>query len=162
MPATAGLGAGTAAAASFDCMGAISNAAATQIMGVRARVVPGGGGVDDCGVNARGYQHIIVTGYAVKRLFFDRLRRNTRTGTRTQDGTRTQYTQRTLSGFNAPAFSVESRSWFEGQSRPSIVRSVFVYRHGRMLRPTTPDDRRDKLATIGQLVRLARVAAKRL
>lgn len=48
-------------------MGSISDREASSAMGVPPDVVAGGGGVDDCGVNARGYQHIIVTGYVVPR-----------------------------------------------------------------------------------------------
>jgi hypothetical protein len=66
---------GTAATAgTFTCTSAISNAQATSILGVTAQVVPGGGGADDCGINARGFGHIIVTGYVVDRSFFDRVR----------------------------------------------------------------------------------------
>ena len=130
---------GTARAGSFDCMGSISDARATRILDARAEVVAGGGGVDDCGINARGYQHIIITGYVVKRSFFSGLRRRTRSGTRTAEGVRVEYRQRELSGFGGPAFALETRS-YHGEGEPSINRSVFVYRHGRMLRPTAPDD----------------------
>ncbi len=150
-----------ASAAGFDCMGSISGGAATAAMGVTATVVAGGGGSDDCGVNARGYQHIIVTGYEVPRAFFDRLRRTTRPGRRIGDGgTPVEYEQRNLGGFGGPAFSLETRSFFEGQPKPAITRSVFVYRNGRMLRPTTIEAGRGKAASIAQLVRLARVANK--
>ena len=150
-------------AAGFDCMRAIGDRGATSAMGVSARVVSGGGGVDDCGVNAQGHQGVIVTGYVVQRSFFDRLRRTTRTGRRAgDDGTTVEYTQRALGGFGGPAFSLETRSFFEGSSKPAITRSVFVYRNGRMLRPTTIDTGRAKVATIAQLVRLARVANRGL
>jgi hypothetical protein len=146
-----------ARAAGFDCMRSIGGSA-SSIMGVPATVVSGGGGVDDCGVNARGYQHIIVTGYVVQRSFFDRVRRTTRTGRRSTEGTVVEYTQRTLSGFGGPAFSLETRSFFETAGRPVVTRSVFVYRNGRMLRPTTTDGSGGKIASLAQLVRLARVA----
>jgi hypothetical protein len=157
------LGVQPASAAGFDCMGSISNGAASSALGVTATVVAGGGGSDDCGVNARGYQHVIITGYEVRRAFFDRLRRITRPGRRIgDDGTPVEYVQRNLGGFGGSAFSVETRSFFEGQSKPAITRSVFVYRNGRMLRPTTIDAGRGKVASIAQLVRLARVANKGL
>jgi hypothetical protein len=153
----------TAWAGGFDCVGSISDRQATSAMGVPADVVAGGGGVDDCGINARGYEHVIVTGYIVQRSFFDRVRRTTRTGRRTGDGgTPVEYTQRTLGGFGGPAFSVEIRSFFEGNAKPTITRSVFVYRNGRMLRPITTDGVRGKVASIAQLVRLARVANRGL
>jgi hypothetical protein len=148
-----------ASAAGFDCMRSLSDAQATTAMGVSSKVVAGGGGVDDCGVNARGYTHVIVTGYTVPRSFFDRLRRNTRSGRRAgDDGAIVEYTQRTLGGFGGPAFSLETRTFFEGSTTPAITRSVFVYRNGRMLRPTTPGMGGLKTASIAQLVRLARVA----
>ena len=154
---------GPARAGAFDCMSSIGDRGATSALGAPARVVAGGGGADDCGVNARGYQHVIVTGYVVQRSFFDRLRRITRSGRRSgDDGTTVEYTQRSLGGFGGPAFSLETRSFFEGSSKPSIVRSVFVYRNGRMLRPTTIDAGPNKVATIAQLVRLARVANRGL
>ena len=157
--AASAVGVEPAAAGAFDCMRSIGDRGATSAMGVPARVVSGGGGTDDCGVNAQGHQHVIVTGYVVRRSFFDDLRRRTRTGRRAgDDGTTVEYTQRALGGFGGPAFSLETRSFFEGSSKPSITRSVFVYRNGRMLRPTTIDSGPAKVATIAQLVRLARVA----
>ena len=151
-----------AAARGFDCMGAISSAKATEILGVRSRVVPGGGGIDDCGITARRREPLVVTGYVVKRSFFDNLRRKTRSGTRTSEGTRVEYEQTALEGFGGPAFKLETRSHFDTAPRPAIVRSVFVYKHGRMLRPLTTGLDPPKLATLNQLVRLARVAARRL
>jgi hypothetical protein len=159
---TSSLGAASAYAGSFDCMGAISSARATQILGVKASVVSGGGGVDDCGINSRRREHIIVTGYVVKRSFFDNVRRTTRSGTRSTEGTRVDYKQQALEGFGGPAFTLETKSYFEASPKPAIVRSVFVYRRGRMLRPTTTGIDPGKLASLSQLVRLARVAARRL
>ena len=156
-------GAGTAMAGGFDCMASISDARATQILKARATVVAGGGGIDDCGIRARRYQGIIITGYVVKRSFFDRLRHTTRSGKRSgDDGATVEYTQRTLHRFGGPAFSLETKTWFEGYSTPSIVRSVFVYRRGRMPRPTTPDTGPRRLATVNQLIRIARVCARRI
>ena len=116
----------------------IGDRGATSALGTLARVVAGGGGADDCGVNARGYQHVIVTGYVVQRSFFDRLRRITRSGRRSgDDGATVEYTQRSLGGFGGPAFSLETRSFFEGSSKPSIVRSKpgLVTRHRHQSRP---------------------------
>jgi hypothetical protein len=126
---------------------------------VPARVVAGGGGADDCGINARGFGHIIVTGYVVERSFFDRVRAQTRTRKYTQDGTRVEHRQRTLQAFGGPAFAVETTSWFEGMSKPSVNRMVFVYKNGRMLRPTsTPGP--GKIPSLAQMIQLARVAAR--
>jgi hypothetical protein len=156
-------GAESAAARRFDCMRSISSAKATEILRVKSRVVAGGGGLDDCGINARGREHLTVTGYVVKRSFFDRLRRTTRSGTRTTDhGIRVEYKQTALKGFGGPAFKLETRSHFDATAKPEIVRSVFVYKHGRMLRPVTTGRDAGKLATLNQLVRHSRVAAKRL
>jgi hypothetical protein len=155
-------GAGPAApAGAFTCMSAISSAQATSILGVPARVVPGSGGADDCGIDARPYGHIIVTGYVVERAFFDRVRRQTRNRTIRDGSTRTEQRQRTLQGFGAPAFAVESKTWFEGSSKPSILRMVFVYKNGRMLRPTSTPGR-EKVPTLAQMIQLARVAARSL
>jgi hypothetical protein len=151
----------TARAGSFDCMGSISDARATRILDARAEVVAGGGGVDDCGIRARGYQHIIITGYVVRRSFFTRLRSRTRSGTRTDEGVRVEYKQLELSGFGGPAFALETRSYYD-ENDPSVNRSVFVHRHGRMLRPTAPDIGRARAATLKQLIRIARVCNRRL
>ena len=154
------IAAGTAApATTFTCTSAISSARATSILGVPATVVAGGGGSDDCGINARGYGHIIVTGYVVDRLFFDRVRRQTRNRTLTEGSTRTEHRQRTLQGFGRPAFAVESKSWFEGMSKPSVLRMVFVYKNGRMLRPTSTPGR-GRIPSLAQMIQLARVAAR--
>ena len=156
------IAAGSATAAgTFTCMSAISSAQATAILGVPATVVAGGGGSDDCGINARGFGHIIVTGYVVERSFFDRVRRQTRNRTVTEGSTRTEHRQRTLQGLGGPAFAVESKTWFEGSSKPSILRMVFVYRNGRMLRPTSTPGR-GKIPTLAQMIQLARVAARSL
>ena len=145
-------------------MGSISDAQATRILDDRARSSPGGGGIDDCGISARRVQPVIVTGYVVKRSFFDRVRRTTRTGSREgDDGARVEYTQRTLKGFGGPAFALGDADVLSKVPRtPAIYRSVFVYRHGRMLRPTTPDLRRGRLATVNQLIRIARICARRI
>ncbi len=158
--AAAGLvfGVSTASGGSFVCMSAISSAQATSILGVPAQVVAGGGGEDDCGIDARGYNGIGVTGYVVKRSFFDDMRRKTRSGTNTSEGIRVVHTQRALQGFGGPAFSVDTKSFFG--PKPTISRSVFVYRNGRMLRPTTTMTGPAKVASIAQLVQIARVAAR--
>ena len=154
------IAAGTAApAGTFTCTSAISSAQATSILGVPAQVVAGGGGSDDCGINARGFGHIIVTGYVVDRSFFDRVRRQTRNRTFTEDGTRVEHRQRTLQGFGGPAFAVETKSWFEGMSKPSVLRMVFVYKNGRMLRPTSTPGR-GRIPSLAQMIQLARVAAR--
>ena len=145
---------------SFVCTSAISNAQATSIMGAPSRVVTGGGSADDCGINARGFNHIILTGYAVERSFFDNLRRTTRSGPNESGGYRGERTQRPLKGFGGPAFSVE---WtllrvYGESSPPQVTRSVFVYRHGRMLRPITTGPN-GKVASMSQIVRIARVLA---
>ena len=152
-------GVSPASAGSFVCIRAITSAQATAILGVPARVVTGGGGEDDCGIDARGFNHIIVTGYVVKRSFFDDLRRRTRSGTYNVDGTRTVHTQRTLHGFGGPAFSLETKSFYENAPGGVVItRSVFVYRNGRMLRPISSGPK--KLASVAQLVRIARLAAR--
>jgi hypothetical protein len=72
-----------------------------------------------------------------------------------QDGTRVESRQRTLQGFGGPALAVDSKSWFEGMSKPS----VFDYKNGRMLRPTsTPGPGR--IPSLAQMIQLARVAAR--
>ncbi len=160
--AAAGLvvGVQAAPAGSFVCMSAISNSQATSILGVPAQVVAGGGGEDDCGIDARGFGHIIVTGYVVKRSFFDNLRRKTRSGTSTEEGVRVLHTQRALQGFGGPAFSLETKSFYEAAPGGSVImRAVFVYRNGRMLRPTTTPGP-GKLPSMAQVVQLARVAAR--
>ena len=45
---------------------------------------------------------------------------------------------------------------------PIVTRSVFVYRNGRMLRPITTEGGPGKLASVAQLVRLARAANRGL
>lgn len=149
-----------ARAGGFDCMGSITNAPATDILGAQAQVVAGGGSVDDCGITARGLQPVTITGYVVKRSFFDRLRRNTRSGTRTGDGVRVEYVQRSLSGFGAPAFAYQATSYFENAT--PVTRAVFVYKHGRMLRPIATTGGPRRLQTLSQLVRIARVCARRI
>jgi hypothetical protein len=144
-------------------MRSISDAQATRILDAPAKVHAGGGGIDDCGIRARRVQGVIITGYVVKRSFFDRLRRNTRSGSREgDDGARVEYKQRTLKGFGGPAFSLETRTLFEGSATPSVVRSVFVYRHGRMLRPTSPDIGPQRFATVNQLIQIARICARKI
>ena len=100
-----------ASAGSFVCTSAITSAQATAVMGVPAQVVTGGGGEDDCGISARGFNHITITGYVVKRSFFDDLRRKTRSGTVTSEGIRVVHTQRALQGFGGPAFSLDTKSF---------------------------------------------------
>ena len=116
------LNAPTASGGSFPCTRAITSAQATAILGVPAQVVAGGGGEDDCGINARGFSGIGVTGYVVRRSFFDDMRRKTRTGTNTSEGIRVVHTQRALQGFGAPAFSVDTKSFLD-QNRQSRGRS---------------------------------------
>ena len=161
--ATAGallLGVPTASAGSFVCTSAISNARATSIMGVPAQVTTGGGGEDDCGVSASGFNHITITGYLVKRSVFNGLKHQMRTRTYTQDGVRTVQTQRVLAGFGGPAFSWDAKSFFEAAPAPVITRAVFVYRNGRMLRPIATGPGPGKVASLVQLVQLARLAAR--
>jgi hypothetical protein len=150
-----------APAGTFTCTSAISSAQATSILGVPAQVVAGGGGNDDCGINARGFGHIIVTGYVVERAFFDRLRRQTRNREYVEEGTRVVHRQRSLQGFGGPAFALETKTWYEGSSKPSVLRSVFVYKDGRMLRPTSTPGR-GRIPTLAQMIQLARVAARSL
>ncbi len=147
---------------SFVCTSAISNAQAKSILGVPARVVTGGGGADDCGIDARGFNHIIITGYVVKRSFFDNLRRSSRSGPYESGGYRGERTQRPLKSFGGPAFSVEWKLFgvFGESAPPQVTRSVFVYRNGRMLRPVTTGPRPGKVASMSQVVRIARVLAR--
>jgi hypothetical protein len=148
-------------AGAFVCTSAITSSQATAIMGVPAQVTTGGGGADDCGINARGYNHIIITGYVVKRAFFDDVRRKTPTGTNTSEGVRVVHTQRTLQGFGGPAFSLDSESFNPAApGASSITRAVFVYRNGRMLRPTATGPGPGKVASVAQLVQIARLAAR--
>lgn len=161
--ALAGLsvGATEASAGSFDCQGAITDRAATSIMGARADVVRGGGAVDDCGVDARGYQHIIISGYAAKRSFFNRIRHSMRSGTRTGQGIRSRYERRTLRGFGGPAFSVDIERWDEEQGAfQPAQHNVFAHVHGRHLAVIAHNAGTAKLASVRQLVLLARRAAR--
>jgi hypothetical protein len=155
------VGVHAAPAGAFVCTSAISSARATAIMGVPAQVTTGGGGEDDCGISARGYNHIIITGYVVKRSFFDDVRRKTRSGTRVVEGIRVEYTQRALQGFGAPAFSSDIKSYYENAPGGSVItRAVFVYRNGRMLRPIATGPGPGKVASVAQLVQIARLAAR--
>ena len=152
-----------ASAGSFVCTSAITSAQATAVMGVPAHVVTGGGGNDDCGISARGFNHITITGYVVKRSFFDDLRRKTRSGTVTSEGIRVVHTQRALQGFGGPAFSIDTKSFNPAApGGSSITRAVFVYRSGRMLRPTAAGPGPGKVASVAQLIQLARIASRRL
>ena len=153
----------TAEAASFVCTSAITSAQATAVLGVPAQVVSGGGGEDDCGIAARGFSHITITGYVVKRSFFDDLRRKTRSGTVTSEGIRVVHTQRALQGFGGPAFSLDTKSFNPAApGGSSITRAVFVYRSGRMLRPIATGSGRGKVASVAHLIKLARIASRRL
>ena len=155
------VGVPAAPAAAFVCTSAITSAQATAIMGVPAQVTTGGGGADDCGISARGFNHIIVTGYVVRKSFFDDVRRKTRSGTRAEEGVRIEYTQRALQGFGAPAFSSDIKSYYENAPGGFVItRAVFVYRNGRMLRPVATGPGPGKVASVAQLVQIARVAAR--
>ena len=84
-----------------------------------------------------------------------------RGGTLTQEGVRVVHTQRALQGFGGPAFSLDTRSFYEAAPSGSVItRAVFVYRNGRMLRPIATGPGPGKVASVAQLVQLARVAAR--